>query len=1198
VLLEEWPPEMEGEVPPAGATPMRPPEILGGAGFLAQMNEWLIGPGIPRIRRGFALAIVMDDGTIHRTNVVVHDPLQVNFSPYRPDIINIAHEGYGRISMEWLAFARYPAVFEEHDMIPEGDPYNGRFVDTAIEYEIFVSDSWSTLLTLTTPLMPPLNPLQLQAGRRINPVEPPPPTPQYDPTFALLPGGFITEYQTMTPQGIQISPIQGNQVYFVRIRAVRNPGGQTSDWAFGSIYVPPLDGIPVTPEMIGAPPVRVDHDNVTDTTIPIFWDVRYLEIMQYNPRQDWAPNRDVWHTVVGVDRRGEPIFGRSATHINYVIGENAVDPGAEARHRILNELVSEINMRNRLLGIGPGATPLGTPMEPTEVGYILGQSLAHVQAFLSGLGLTSTTPTALRIQDMSNVRYQIHVVSYDDMNEIGGLDVYREGGSGHIGINNDPSVWTSIGQPTVTEGVVEHVVTGLQPNTSYVIFVRPYIVAGGVEIPAYLPTFVIGTTITQEPRPIPDPTTPVLIVVPRFTGRNTVGVRWRVQSNMIYNIHISHFFTDYSDGGTVIPLTYEHVDAALNGGTMPPFEEPFADFTVQEVDGVPYFHLQIFERFPFTTYYIWAVAMGVDEEGEVATSPSAPSNPVDVRTLDIEPPPPPRSFGRAPQTMLNIFNRYNDTEYMADEPYALTLSWMRIFADLRDITGELTERAEEGEGDGDIRPLNLPNLDVTEAYVALHMLRFEELVANRRYYARARTILTVTRGEADVYSYEIELADNEDFLDSVTFTIPVAEELDPINMRRAMSEWVYIEIDTGVSDDEFDGVHRPDQFPLPERDFEITYDAPSQTLTWRFRTNQRGADGRLDQNVDQRFITRLIQSRVFTFTIDMSQYEGMPISNREIILPESILRAFGERRISLEILTGDTNIIIPPGALDTAQMRNMQPGIGTYHHITINNVMTGTPPLSPNTSFATVPQRFSVRASTPSRTETLNTFAQPVQVILPVERFTTPEGLSTALFVNDTNAATWRDTQGALNFSTNALSSTINAPTTFAAVTRSTPQAAQPAHPTNQAMQRVSSRLTITDMQTFNPNQVVTANEFNNIVNALVNNRATVTLGANLSAGDTRSLTNARLIAPANFTRENAIDIMVRLYENRTRQILTPMTPAASVPGIQNTAPATHRNMRIAADIGFIVGPLEPQGSLTMGELINMVDIIIQDSGM
>ncbi|MCL1885111.1 MAG: hypothetical protein FWF81_15310 [Defluviitaleaceae bacterium] len=1197
VYLEEWPPEMDGQVPPSGAQPLRPPEILGGPGFLTQISEWLIGPGIPRVRRGFALAIRMTDGTIHRTNVVVYDPLEVDFSPYRPDIINISHVGDGRIALEWLAFARYPAVFEERELLPEGDPFNGRFVDTALYYEIFISDQWGVLTSLTTPLKTRL-PIQLQEGVRLNPVEPAPLEPQWDPTFALFnPADLISQYQTVTPEGIVTRPIQGNRVYFVRIRAVRDPGGQTSEWAYGSVYIPPLDGLPVRPEMIGAPPVRVDHENVTASSIPIFWDVRFLEMMQINPQQDWAPDRDVWHTVVGVDRRGEIIYGRSAAYINYVVGTNAVDPGAEARHRILNELIGEHNLRNRLLGIGPAGIPLDQQLSPSLVGPFLTESATHVGAFLQGLGAPATPPPVLRIQDMVTFRYQIHVVTYDAMAEAGGLEAYRDGGDGVLGINANPAAWTSIGSPEITNGVVNFTVSGLQENVAYVIFVRPYVVRGGEILHALYPTFVVGTTVTVPNRPTPDPTTPVLFEVPRYTTRNRIGVRWRVQADMIYEIRISHFFTDYPDGGTIIPIGFEAVTAAINGYTVE-LEDPRAILDVLEVNGVPYFHLRIHERFPDTNYYIWARAAGVNEAGIQATPPSAPSNPVDIRTLDIEPPPPPRAFSRAPQTLITMFNRYNDTEYSADEPYALTLSWMRIFADMRDDMGNLTERAEAGAGDANIRPLNLPNLDATEAYTAIHLLRFEELVANARYYARARTILTVQRNGPDVYTYEIELADNDEFLDSVTFFIPPLIAMDPINTRRAMSEWVTIEIDTGVSDDEFDGVHRPDQYPLPERDWEITYDPGTQTLRWRFRTNQRGEDGRLDQNVDQRFISRIIQSRTFVYTIDLSEFGDMPIANREIIIPESIMRAFYNRRITLEILAGEKNIIIPPGALDTAQMRELQPGIGTYYTITLGANNRNLPPLVTNTEFATVPQRFQVTAATPRRTATLTTFARPVQIVLPVEDHITPDGLRTGLFINDLQTATWRDTNGDFNFADRTLTAEMQTPSTFAGITRNAPPTAENNHPANAPMQRVSSRLTITDMVTFDPNRYVTANEFNNIVNALISGRTSVALGAPIPASAIQSLTRSRMLAPTDLTREAALDIMVRLYENRTRQILTPMTSAASVPGMQNATPALTRNLRIAADLGFITGPLEPQGRLTMGELMSMVDIIILDADM
>jgi len=523
---------------------------------------------------------------------------------------------------------------------------------------------------------------------------------------------------------------------------------------------------------------------------------------------------------------------------------------------------------------------------------------------------------------------------------------------------------------------------------------------------------------------------------------------------------------------------------------------------------------------------------------------------------------------------------------------------MRIFDDLRDSLGNLRERAEDGTAEGNATSLNMPNKDRTEAYLAIHIIRFEQLIANRTYYVRARTVLTVQRNGPDVFSYEIQLADNRDFFDPTTFTIPPLIAEHPIDTRRAVSDWVEIELDTGVSDGEFDSAHRPDQYPLPERDWEITYDPLTQTLSWRFRTNQRGADGRLDQNVDQRFIARLIQDNTFVFTADLSSYNGLPVANREIILPESILRAFDQRRITLEILAGDKNITIPPGAFDTAQTRALQPGIGTYYRIALDNVSSGMPPLTTNTEFATAPKRLSVSATTPLRSANLTTFARPIILELPVGVHASPDGLRTGLFVADTNTASWRDTAGQFSFFANSLSTGVQTPTTFAGISRVTPPMAVPQSPANAPMQRVATRLTITDMTTFDPARNITSNEFNNIVNALITNRTTVTMNANIPAANMSSLTRARFAAPAELTREAGIDIMVRLYENRTKQILTPMTPEDSIPGIQNSTPAMRRNLRIAADLGFITGPLEPRGNLTMGEMMSMVDIIILDAGM
>jgi hypothetical protein len=217
----------------------------------------------------------------------------------------------------------------------------------------------------------------------------------------------------------------------------------------------------------------------------------------------------------------------------------------------------------------------------------------------------------------------------------------------------------------------------------------------------------------------------------------------------------------------------------------------------------------------------------------------------------------------------------------------------------------------------------------------------------------------------------------------------------------------------------------------------------------------------------------------------------------------------------------------------------------------------------------------------------------------------TPAGLRTGLFVADTNIAAWRDTMGDFSFFANSLSTGIQTPTTFAGITRVTPPMAQPQtpaaaaanEPANAAMERVASRFVITDMVSFDPTRHITANEFNNIVGAIIQGNTSVTMNATLPAATAGSMNRNRMYVSGSVERERALDIMVRLYEIRTNQMLVPMTDISSIPGAQN-ASVVPRILGVAADIGFITDPLEPRGTLTMGEMMSMVDIIILDSGM
>jgi hypothetical protein len=731
----------------------------------------------------------------------------------------------------------------------------------------------------------------------------------------------------------------------------------------------------------------------------------------------------------------------------------------------------------------------------------------------------------------------------------------------------------------------------LQPNTSYVIFIRTYrVFPNGQRLVSHYPAYVIGTTPPDFERPIPDPTTPVLFPVPEWTTRRNIGVRWRVQDYMVYEIRFAEFMREYPEGGWLI--TWEEIQEAFDDEDNPS--------GIRLLNGVPYYFLRIDYLFPYTLYHVWARATGTDSAGNVHGDSSQWSNPVDIRTLDIEPPAPPRNLNRANFGLIDFYNRLNDTTYEVREPNALNISWMRIFADLHLETERDDDATITG---GDARVMELP----TDSHNAIYLVRFEELIGNRTYYVRGRTILTVERdgdrGLRETYSYEIQVADNPDFLDAIVVITPPAEDIPPnTNLaRRAYSIWVGVELETG-EDDEFDGAHRPGQYPLPERDYEITYCPITQTLSWRFRTNQRGADGLLDQNVDQRFISRLINQRVFTYTADLNAYGNQPITNRNVTIPLSIIRAFDSQGITFEILAGDHSVRIPPGALDTSEVRGLNMGVGTYVNISLNSVQGTLPALATNTSYATVPQALNIRISADSgRQMNMSTFARPIEVRLPMDNHVAPYGVNTGLFMTGTGIHGWEEIGGTVNSATNTISGGLSRPGTVAGITRVTPPSSNGAqnHPSHGAMQRVTSRMTFTDLIEYDPAEIVTANAFNNVMAAMLHNRNSVTMGANLPASEARAMQSARFLAPQNqpLTREQAMDIMIRFYELRTQQVLQPMTTPEMVPGMVNVSEQFLPNMLKATDLGFISGPVVPQGELTMGELMTMLDIVIQDIG-
>ena len=78
-------------------------------------------------------------------------------------------------------------------------------------------------------------------------------------------------------------------------------------------------------------------------------------------------------------------------------------------------------------------------------------------------------------------------------------------------------------------------------------------------------------------------------------------------------------------------------------------------------------------------------------------------------------------------------------------------------------------------------------------------------------------------------------------------------------------------------------------------------------------------------------------------------------------------------------------------------------------------------------------------------------------------------------------------------------------------------------------------------------------------------------------------------------TREAAMVVMVNLYEQMTRRIINPTV--AAPPDLLNADPENQNAIMKAAHLGFFSGAANPHGTLTMGDFMQMLDIIIMDAG-
>ncbi|MCL1996237.1 MAG: fibronectin type III domain-containing protein, partial [Defluviitaleaceae bacterium] len=1011
--------------------------------------------------------------TYFQTNIVEWDPSFNAFAAYAPTIRNVTHD-YPPLGLfiDWLAFTRYH-YRESDDLHPPAGMHDGRpvIIDKDVIFHVYITDEIANLG------IPQLQPVQsIMAGELI-------PNMTDNSVAGMIPEWIYTNVGPFTEfmnSSLEMLPLQDNTIYYIRIIAERPSapitpppaptGFRYSQPAYSSYYIPPLDPLLLIPQMV---PVRIAEENgvrmVGYDDITIQWNLQWYEAF------DTATQR--WHDIVGVNAAGDLVFGSAALGGEHV----------------------------RLWELNPQT-----------------MDLAAATAFVvAELGLTGISVAALTLRhmDVSNtdITYEIHVVQYQAMDAVG-YSAYFDT------INENPALWTDIGRGTpgavagtgVPPNHHNHAVTGLDGNTSYVIFFRP--VDPRIEDSqrhAWYPMFVSATTLMERPALEIQPTVPIIEVVD--VGDTWVELRWNGSFELGYELYYSELLLDWPEGPGRIPITNAMIQAEGRE------ENGFIYFTVHGL-------------FPQTPHHFW-IRSFVGEGADLTFS--VWSNPVTATTLPIQPPAPPTAISLAQSSSLAAFNVENGTDLThGDPPSTLILEFGRIFADLNNPTPGPEQLWYEVSG-GEATWLQSPSL------LATFMAMFEELVPNRRYYVRVRTVLTVTRGAEPgtlyrFYSYIMQVSDTDDFLDAIEIQLPgrIGTEEIPGQLIFALSPWSQTEsFFTGMTDEEYDGDVNEDWFPLPDQDFEYIHAFPG-ILTYRFRSNQIGMDGNRDNQVDQRFISRLVQNRTFNFDIYVGSWGPLPVHTRIVEIPFGIIEAFDQRQINMVINAGNLLLTIPYNSLINAQVRAM-PGLDRFTPVFITLSEINAPLTGAGAGLTSTPQHLSVEFGRGFNTVTLDEFSRPVRMQMTMPTDHHPASGSISGYMYTANTGGWQ--RVASDFTppmANPALPTIGFPEPHVSFSTwqlgsfsviSTPSAlAAPGQLTTGAMQRVNAHLHITDLGIYNELLPIHPNQLNQLLAAVARADASVSVNTPIDQATFQSLgRSGMLVSGDTVTRQAGISSLV-----------------------------------------------------------------------
>jgi len=911
----------------------------------------------------------------------------------------------------------------------------------------------------------------------------------------------LREYYNSDMQRLPLTP---NKVYYIKIVAKK---------PYGSEYEPSLpavvtilfgpDGEVFAPPTISKPPLKIAPEGVGTTSITLSWLEIWNEIMARDFKKypkDQQDKAKEWNSKV---------YTRKST----------TGPSILFKH--------EEGAREHILA------------RKDDIG-IIKNIVGHDYYAKNYIDRT--------VNLGKNVKYEYKYMPYEEI--LQGLAAYnattnnKKDVEGYIEMlmknEQDPDQdygWKDINPKAVEDEHYtswrQHTQDNLKPNTSYVFFVRPYSYDyDGAKLQASLPTWIVGTTLPDGEMEEGKPTVPVLSL--HGKGDTHISVEWKYNKAFDYEIVYSRL--EDPDKAIVWPFEISEDVTDPNyvedGGTA-----------VVEIDGL----------FPDTTYNVWIRA-----KQKKGNQLSAWSNPVTARTDLLGAPTAPAGLGIASYNSILEVGR----DFKPVESNHITVEWERNGPD-KDLDNTdqggknvekqyyyLIEIADNPEFLDRKSALvghdTVGSKEGNAEILSRTMVYFDELIANRPYYVRAKTRLIAY--------------DNE-------------------NNREIVMESDYtpfIRIITKPSQEEYDGEDKMNEVIYPEK-IEESYDGE----TWIYEIMDT-----------QKVIDEMVRGDEFRYLIPVQKYRGIHDAKYRVIrIPQPLISSLIRRRMELEIRTNILDIQIPAKALEASMMKTSADGMVEFVFETLSPDTLHGMSMGYEYGFLSRPEKMSITSKGSRGIVPITTVdaLMKVRINMPYQHDYMYRNLGG--YTYDTISGQWKKGNHTFDKNKMQLVYTTGSIGSYAVYEKSR----LPVYDGSMSpsMQNVVSKYDIVGLGSrYTPSSQVRTPEYINIMLGIAEKKAQIHPDAGLTSSQISRASNSGLYTGnvnSALTQEAAISGVVKLYELSHGIAIRPQTNRS----VSNISSSYRTNIQKAYTIGLIDN-IQPKQAINYRQLFDLIEQVIE----